>query len=249
MIQPPTLEKRLAMREKPPGPQVMQQTWLDLLFLHWTFDPAVIQQTLPPGLTVDTYEGRAYVGIVPFRMQAVRPSFLPAVPLVSDFLELNLRTYAFDQEGTPGVWFYSLNANQRLAVKAARLSFGLAYFHAWMASEKERISGEVRYYCRRRGAGAQPGSYFRYLGYGPARPAEPGSLDFFLIERYVLFSRWAGKTVKGQVHHPPYQVQAALVPAWDDNLFPLDGLARPGRPPETVHYSRGVQVQVYPLAR
>jgi uncharacterized protein len=249
MVYPPSLERRLEMREVPQGPLVMYHTWRDLLFLHWAYDPAEIQRTLPEGLSVDTYEGRAYVGVVPFFMREVRPRFLPVVPLVSDFLELNVRTYAYDREGTPGVWFYSLDANQLLAVQAARLSFGLPYFHAWMAAEKERDTGEVRYYCRRRGAGEIPGSYFRYRGIAPARQADPGSLEFFLIERYVLFSKYAGKIVKGRVHHPPYLVQDAEAPDWDDHMFLINGLEPPGRPPEAVHYSAGVRVQVYPLAR
>ena len=249
MVNPHSLEKRLEMREKPQAPMVMYHTWRDLLFLHWSYEPAEIQRTLPEGLSVDTFEGRAYVGIVPFYMREVRPRFVPALPPISNFLELNVRTYAYDREGTPGVWFYSLDANQRLAVKTARLFFGLPYFHAWMAAEKDRQTGEVRYYCRRREAGSLPGSYFQYRGTGPARQAEPGSLEFFLIERYVLFSKYAGKIVKGQVHHLPYPVQDAEAATWDDHLFTLDGLTRPGRPPDAVHYSAGVRVQVYPLAR
>jgi hypothetical protein len=249
MVKPPTLERRLALREKPPGQRVMYHTWQELLFLHWTFDPAVIQRTLPEGLSVDTYEGRAYVGIVPFFMREVRPRFLPAMPLVSNFLELNVRTYAYDQEGTPGVWFYSLDANQYLAVKAARLSFGLPYFHAWMAAGKDTKTGEVRYFCRRRVTDPQPGSFFQYRGSGPVRQAEPGSLEFFLIERYALFSKYAEKIVMGQVHHMPYPVQDAELAFWDDRLLSLDGLPRPGKEPDAVHYSAGVHVQVYPLAR
>lgn len=245
----PPLARRLEVREAPPGPPVMHHSWRELLFLHWAYDPEEIQRTLPAGLWVDTFEGQGYVGVVPFFMREVRPRFLPTVPLVSDFLELNVRTYAYDREGTPGVWFYSLEASQLLAVLAARLTFGLPYFHAWMAAEKSRETGEVRYYSRRRGAGEIPGSYFRYRGRSAARLADPGSLEFFLIERYVLFSKYAGRILKGRVHHPPYLVQDAEATAWDDHMFLINGLERPGRPPDATHYSAGVHVRVYPLAR
>jgi uncharacterized protein YqjF (DUF2071 family) len=249
MITTPSLEERLAVRERPPGIPVMQHTWQDLLFVHWAFDPSLIQSTLPEGLYIDTFEGKAFVGIVPFFMRDVRLRSLPPIPLVSNFLELNVRTYASDREGTPGVWFYSLDANQYLAVKAARFSFGLPYYHAWMAAEKDPNTKEIRYYSRRNRRNPPPGCFFHYGGVGPVRRAEPGTLEFFLIERYVLFSKIAGKIYKGRVHHQPYPVQDACVHAWDDGLLEPDGLERPARPPDVAHYSAGVQVQVFPLAR
>ncbi len=108
----------------------MFQQWRDLLFLHWEYSAAAIQATLPEGLFVDTFGGKAYLGVVPFFMRNIRPRFLPAVPGISDFMEMNLRTYLHDRAGVPGVWFYSLDANQWLAVKIARRFFHLPYEHA-----------------------------------------------------------------------------------------------------------------------
>ena len=124
----PTLTQRLEYQKRPQNKAVvMYQKWRDLLFLHWEFDPQVIQETLPAGLHVDTYQGRAYLGLVPFYMKDIRPRFCPCIPGISNFLEMNLRTYVFDSTGRPGVWFYSLDANQWLAVRIARRFFHLPY--------------------------------------------------------------------------------------------------------------------------
>ena len=240
----PTLQQRLAQREKPNAKPIMFQKWRDLLFLHWTFDPEQIQRTVPEGLIVDTFEGKAYVGIVPFFMRDVRPRFLPAVPGISNFMETNLRTYVFDDQGIPGVWFYSLDANQMLAVEMAKLLTGLPYFHASMQSRRDG-SGEIEYRLQRYGPRKAVECVYHYRGEGSSQPAEPGTLDFFLAERYVLFSLRGGKIFKGMVHHSPYPLQKARASRWDENLFLLDGLEPPGRAPEHTSFSSGVDVEVY----
>lgn len=122
----------------------MYQRWRDLLFLHWEYPVEQIQQTLPPGLRVDTYHGQAYLGIVPFFMCDIRPRFLPAVRGISHFLELNLRTYVYDEAGVPGVWFYSLDANQRLAVKVARrFSTCLMSRREWLRAGRRRARSVI----------------------------------------------------------------------------------------------------------
>jgi uncharacterized protein YqjF (DUF2071 family) len=131
----PTLESRIAVRELPARAHVMHQRWESLLFLHWRWDAAEIQRTLPPGLFVDTFQGDAWLAIVPFYMRGIRPRFCPPVPGISDFLELNVRTYVHDEQGRPGVWFYSLDCNQPLAVWTARTFFHLPYQHARMWAE------------------------------------------------------------------------------------------------------------------
>jgi uncharacterized protein YqjF (DUF2071 family) len=132
----PTLEDRLAVRDHPAPRPVGFQRWNDLLFLHWKIAPELVQVTLPPGLRVDVHEGAAYVGIVPFFMERIRPAWLPPLPWVSWFLELNVRTYVHDREGHPGVWFYSLDCNQPLAVALARRFFHLPYFNARMRARR-----------------------------------------------------------------------------------------------------------------
>src|SRR6202795_1171781 len=139
------IERQLPRRLSP----VMYQRWLHLLFLHWPLATEIVQRTLPQGLQADTFEGHAWVGIVPFFMRGVRPAGFVAVPGISNFLELNLRTYVLDDYGRPGIWFYSLDANQALAVPLAGAAFALPYKFAEM---RARISdGEVDYRSHRFG--------------------------------------------------------------------------------------------------
>jgi uncharacterized protein len=246
----PTLEKRVALTEKPSGRSpVMYHKWRDLLFLHWSYDPLEIQETLPRGLYVDTFESKAYVGIVPFYMFGVRPRFIPPLPFISNFLELNLRTYVYDDKGNPGIWFYSLDANRRLAVGAARLTFGLPYFLAEMRASKEKKTGEVSFYSRRAQVAPEKASRFRYRGGRDLGTAMPGTLDFFLIERYLLFSKQLGTLWKGRVYHKDYPLMSAEAHDWDDHLFEINGLKRRMKPPEYLHYSAGVDVNIYRIQK
>jgi uncharacterized protein YqjF (DUF2071 family) len=244
-----TIDKLLELRERPPRrTPVMYQKWRDLLFLHWAFDPETIQATLPQDLYVDTFASRAYVGIVPFFMRDVRPRGLPTVPGISNFLELNLRTYAHDRQGIPGVWFYSLDANQWLAVEIAKKFFGLPYHYAEMRASKND-QGEIKFSSQRRAAGSDSRSTFRYRPHGPIRYAQPGSLEFFLMERYLLFSQNSkgGKRLTGRVHHHPYPLLDVEVAEWDTKLFELNSFQAPECPPEHIVMSKGVDVEVFGL--
>lgn len=242
----PKLEAREALRTAPAAAFVMHQRWQDLLFLHWSCDPAVIQATLPAGLQVDTHEGLAWVAIVPFVMRGIRPRGLPAVPGISDFLELNLRTYVHDAAGRPGVWFYSLDCNQSLAVWTARTFFHLPYQRADM-SRSVHADGLQHYRSQRRGDPAV--STFTYQLTGTPRQAVPGTLEFFLAERYLLFAATPRGLRLGRVHHAPYPLVDAQVESWDTHLFRLAGLPEPGRPPDHVLGSPGVSVRIWPLTR
>ena len=243
----PTESQRLGARQRPVGQHVMYQQWRDLLFLHWEYSVAAIQATLPDGLFVDTFAGRAYLVIVPFFMRNIRPRLLPAVPGISNFMELNLRTYVYDRSGVPGVWFYSLDANQRLAVEIARRFFHLPYEHAQMKSSRSP-EGRIRYESLRTGERANGAScLFEYTpGVELPQPA-PGSLEFFLVERYRLYSRAPDGLRRGAVFHPPYPLCRAEVTAWDEQLLALDGFAPTGRPTDHVILSRGVDVTIFPL--
>ena len=146
----PTLEDRLAVRLRPQS-WVMEQTWTNLLFLHWRVPAEIVQSTLPEGLTVDTFDGVAWLGVVPFFMRRVHLRWLPSIPGgFSDFLELNVRTYVHDAAGRPGVWFYSLDCNQSIAVRTARKFFHLPYKHAHMSATRDD-EGAIRYKAKRRG--------------------------------------------------------------------------------------------------
>lgn len=249
--------------------RVMHQSWRDLLFLHWAFDPRVIQSSLPEGLTVDTFEGQAYVGVVPFSMEKIRPVGLPAVPGLSWFGELNLRTYVVGPDGSPGVWFYALDAHQRIAVWLAKTVFALPYHYAAIRGQRRIIDpsdkrGRVQYHWSRRGkSGLQPTPSFEYDAPSEhdTHPTRPGTLEHFLVERYLLFSRRplfiagpgrssvpaGGGIYVGRVDHDPYRVAEAEMHRSDTSLFGLNGLETPAGPCVSALWSPGVDVSVYPL--
>ena len=227
---------RVSSTKRPEGPNAGTQNWRDLLFVHWTFDPAIVRKLVPDVLELDLWEGRAYVGLVPFAMEEVRPSFIPRA-LAMDFLETNLRTYVV-HNGEPGVWFFSLEAASRLAVKAARMMWGLPYFHAEMSLE--RSDNRVQYATKRTSGAAELSCEWEIgemLG-----ASKEGTLEFFLLERYLLFAMKNGTLKKGQVHHVPYPAQRAKVHRLSQSLLDAAGLPRRSDAPETVHSAKGVDV-------
>jgi uncharacterized protein len=246
---------RISPTRRPDEPVVMRQRWEKLLFLHWEADPALLQSLLPPGLTLDTFEGRAYVGLVPFTMRDVRPVWSPPVRGLSHFHECNVRTYVHRDGAEPGVWFFSLDAANPVAVGIARAVWKLPYFFARM-SLTER-GGETVYATERVGpdparapSGGPVACHVRYAPTGTPRPSAPGTLEHFLAERYILYAH-AGRLLSGRVHHVPYPLQTADVYELSDTLIeaagvPLpDGALRPGVP--LAHYASGVSVEVFPL--
>jgi uncharacterized protein YqjF (DUF2071 family) len=241
----PTPELREAARQ--PDPQrrvVMRQRWEHLLFLHWTVDRETIQQTLPEGLHCDTFAGTGWLGIVPFAMRDVRPAGLPAVGSLSNFLELNVRTYVHDANGVPGVWFYSLDCNQALAVWVARTFFRLPYEHAAMQAE---FGAANDYRSTRRGTGVE--ARFRWRPQGSPQAAKAAGLDHFLLERYHLYAAKGGKLFRGQVAHEPYQFQPAEVD--ELSIQPAELAGFPGLPakPQHVCHSPGVDVRILGLEK
>lgn len=243
----PDTAQRLALRETPVGRPVMRQRWSRLLFLHWPVDPVSIAARLPAGLHVDTFDGRAWIGVVPFFMDRVRPVGLPPVPWLSWFLELNVRTYVHDDHGNAGVWFFSLDCNQPLAVEIARRFFHLPYEHAVMAAE---ISGQrVHYRCRRKTSGAED-AVFDYETPVVAAPAVLGSLEWFLVERYLLFSsNPAGEIFTGRVHHAPYRIAPGACSAYSTEPLRLNDFPIPVSPPASILTADPVDVRIFPLRR
>ena len=241
----PTGEQREAARHPdPPQRTVMHQRWEHLLFLHWTVEPDLIQRTLPPGLHADTFAGDAWLGIVPFAMRAVRPAGLPAVGPISNFLELNVRTYVHDDRGVPGVWFYSLDCNQSLAVLIARIFFGLPYQQAKMRAD---FGSVIDYRSTRRGTSEE--SRFVWRPEGAGRISAPGSLEFFLLERYHLYSCRSGQLFRGTVAHPPYEFRAAQIEEF--SVFPatLAGFGNLAPEPRHTCSADGVAVRILGLER
>lgn len=240
----PTDTLRLAERQRPAGPVVGRMRWEHLLFLHWKWEVGAVQRTLPPGLTVETFEGSAWIGLVPFFMRNVRPAFLPSVPRLSNFLEFNVRTYVYDARGRPGVWFYSLDCNRWLAVKIARSLFHLNYEHAEMSAE---VSPDDTVDYRVRRGGHRRASRFTYRMEGTAAEARAGSLEFFLIERYRLFAHDArrDRLFTGRVWHEPYRIGSAQVAAWDDVMLQVDGFESAARAPDHICAAEPVNVRVF----
>jgi uncharacterized protein len=241
---------------------VMYQEWRSLLFLHWEVSPEQVQARLPDGLAVDTFEGKTYLGLVPFTMRNVRPVWSPAVPWLSHFHETNVRVYVKDASGRAGVYFFSLEAANLIAVKLARKLFHLPYY--WASMSMQPKDGLILYQSSRSGVPTRSKRPDHYTAYGSFRCAvtygpKPGteltvasldSLEHFLIERYHLFSHDGKRLYSGQVAHAPYQFQPAVYENLYQSLTPVElvnGRAQDCPPPLLAHYSPGVQVDVFAL--
>ena len=171
----------------------MKMRWHELLFMHWRVPVAALRPHVPATLEIETFDGSAWLGVVPFRMSGVRPRLVPPVPGLSAFPELNVRTYVVPKStrDKPGVWFFSLDATSRLAVRGARWGFHLPYFDAHISCQVNGSTNTptVHYSSRRTHKGAPPAELdMDYRPAGKAFQAEPGSLDYFLTERYCLYS-------------------------------------------------------------
>lgn len=241
----PTEAGRIAEAGSPAGPCLGRQRWHRLLFAHWTVPAAAIQDRLPRGLFVDTHQGEAYLGLVPFFMQRVRPRGLPPLPGLSWFLEFNLRTYVLDAHGRPGVWFYSLDCDLPLAVAVARRWFHLPYEHATMHAA---VEGDTCDFTSRRRGSAAPADRFTWTA--PTRggqPAAPGSLESFLVERYRLFTARAdGTPLTACVRHAPYRLHTPVVSRWSTTVAELAGFTLRG-PPVSLLAADTVDVGVHPV--
>jgi uncharacterized protein YqjF (DUF2071 family) len=212
----------------PDRPWLLTMRWEELLFLHWRVDAAPLQRLLPAGLQVETFDGSAWLGVVPFRMAATRLRWLPPVPTLHTFPELNVRTYV-RAGGVRGVWFFSLDAASRLAVAGARATFGLPYFRAAMSCQRD---GERTHYAAdRRDRRAPPASFAAtWRAVGASHAAEPDGLEHFLVERYCLFAQRRGRLLRGDIAHPPWQLAPAHVDTMHCDATRLLGLTLEGSP-------------------
>ncbi len=229
----------------PRGPWIMAQRWHDLLFLHWPLPAGPLAPHVPAGLTLDTREGQAWLGIAAFRMTGVRLRGLPPLPGVSAFPELNVRTYV-TREGRPGVLFLSLDAGSALAVELARWWYRLPYFRARMTVT---VAGRsVCYASRRTDPRGRPAA-FRAL-YAPAgepRPSAPGSLEHWLTERYCLYTAdQRGRVYRADIQHAPWPLQPATATVEDNTMALAQGLVLPPAAP-LLHFAARLEVRVWPL--
>ena len=231
----------------PSGPWTMSQQWCDLLFAHWPIPAAAMRAFVPPALRLDTFDGRAWIGVVPFHMRNVRPRGLPAVPWLSHFAELNVRTYVTAADGSrPGVWFFSLDAANPVAVMLARRFFMLPYFNA--AMDVRNVGDAVYYTSRRTHTGAAPAHFMaRYRPTGPVYHAARGTLEHWLTERYALYTiDRRGRAVIGEIDHVPWPLQPAAAEIEVNDVTGAAGLGLPDIPP-LLHFVRRLDVHIWPL--
>ncbi|HEY7529651.1 MAG TPA: DUF2071 domain-containing protein [Gemmatimonadota bacterium] len=225
----------------PSRPWVMGQTWEDLLFAHWRVAPALLREKVPAPLELDLFEGTGWLGVTPFRVTGLRPRGVPPLPGVSSFPEINVRTYV-TFGGRPGVWFFSLDAGNRLAVAAARRLYRLPYQAAGMTVA--RAHGSIRFASRRLG---EPSDRWQlrvvYAPVGEPVPPRPGSREHFLTERYRLYTVDGERVTFADIHHRPWPLQEAEA-TFEVNTMAPTGIQLNG-PPDTLHFSRRQDVVVW----
>lgn len=238
--------ERLMIHERPARRPIGQMSWGKLLFMHWPIDAAVLRPLIPPRLTIDTFDGTAWIGVVPFTMWGVRPSFVPPVPGLSRFHELNVRTYVH-LDGVPGVWFHSLDAANALAVWGARTFFHLPYFKALMSLKQE--DDRIVYTSDRTHRNA-PSAHFRAAWkIGAPLPASArGSLEFFLTERYCLYAAKGDALYRLRIFHPPWPLRQAELSSYDSTMIESHALPTPHGAP-LLHYTEALHVEAWPLVK
>jgi uncharacterized protein len=230
----------------PASPWVMRQKWHDLLFMHWPIAEQELRPLIPPALDLETLHGTAWVGVVPFHMSGIRLRGLPAIPGLSAFPELNVRTYVRSGE-KPGVWFFGLEAASAIAVSAARRWFHLPYFRARMSVEK--IGDAIRYESHRTHS-AVPEAGFRatYRPTGEIFRAQRGTLEYFLTERYCLYAAAGDRIFRGEIDHLPWPLQPAEVEVENNTMAASNGITLPNAKP-LLHFARYQDVKIWGLVR
>jgi uncharacterized protein len=224
----------------------MRQRWEQLTFLHWGYPPAAVQQLLPPWLRADTFDGMAWVGLVPFFMGVATAGGHEA-PWASHFCETNVRTYVRDPQDRPGIWFLSLDAARAGAVAVARTTYRLPYF--WSRMRLIERGGQVAYGCRRLWPGPRPVTSRVRVEVGDRfRAGELDERDHFLTARWILFSSAGGRRRFARAEHAPWPLYRAHPLAVDDHLVAATGLPPPAGAP-LIHYSPGVSVRIGPPER
>lgn len=223
----------------------MFQRWHELLFAHWPVPVDALRPHIPNALQIDTFDGQAWIGVVPFRMSHIHPRGLPAFPWISFFPELNVRTYVTD--GTKsGVWFFSLEAGNPAAVSIARSQFHLPYFNARMVCDGQPDG--VRYRSTRKHQGAPPAAFeARYRPTDDVYQSARGTLEGWLTERYCLYTTDRQRRLyRGEIHHQPWPLQPAEAEIAVNTMASAAGIDLPDVEP-ILHYAHRLDVLVWPL--
>ena len=228
----------------------MKMHWHDLLFMHYRVPVEQLRRLIPQPLEIDTFDGSAWIGIVPFRMTGVSPRFVPAVPWWSNFPELNVRTYV-QIDGKAGVWFFSLDATNPLAVRFARRTFHLNYVDANISFDHKDMSCDgtwITYKSTRTHKGEPPAKLnCEYRPIGTPYRAEPDSLEYFLTARYCLYcGNSAGKVFRGEIDHDPWDLQQAQAIVQENTMF--NGLdIEPVDDKPILHYAQHVAAKAWAI--
>ena len=244
----PTNSIRHSLRQKPEDQKpIMYQEWANVLFLHWEYRVDKIQEMLPEGLHVDTYNNKAYIGIVPFFMKNARPRRLPNLHPLANFMELTMRTYVYDDEGIPGIWFISLDVNRTFASNTGRRIFNLPYTKATMRNDINKDDGAIDFLSLRKKASDDYILRYTYEPEGNVFYAEPDSLEFFLIERNIFFSysQKNNQIYRTRVFHEPYPLKQCFVSEYDTRLFEQNHVKLPDTEPIYPLLSPAIKVNVY----
>ncbi len=229
----------------PKGPWVMTQIWHELLFAHWPIAPETLRSLIPSQLTIDTFEQQAWVGIVPFRMSNVHPRGLPNIKGFSQFPELNVRTYVV-AKNFPGVYFFSLDAGNPIAVALARSLFHLPYFNAIMRCQRAQ-DGMIHYVSHRTHRGVRAADFAAtYRPVAPVMLAQPGSIEHWLTERYCLYTTFHNHLYRGEIHHSRWQLQLAELECQRNSMALSHDIRLPDTRP-LLHYSERQEVLIWPL--
>lgn len=232
----------------PTRPWAMAMCWHDLLFAHWPVAQEELRPLVPAALDIDTFDGKAWLGVVPFSMTGVHPRRVPNLPGLSRFAELNVRTYV-TAEGKPGVWFFSLDAANRIAVWVARRTFHLPYFNARISAVRDS-DGWVHYECTRTDRSGPP-ARFRgsYRPTGEVYRAAQGTIDFWLTARYCLYSvDTCGRVYRGEIDHPPWPLQVAEAEFTESSMAQPLGITLPGTAP-LLHFSKRIDTRAWTVRR
>jgi len=221
----------------------MAQTWNDLLFAHWPVAPEKLGPLVPPELPLDTFDGQCWVAIAPFHMTGVRGRFVPPLPRLSAFPELNVRTYV-TLNGKPGVYFSSLDAANRMAVRVARAMYRLPYFFSKMSVCQSE--GWIDYSSLRKDAAARLRA--RYRPIKPVQLGAPGSLEHWLTERYCLYTIFRRSVYRAEIHHEPWPLQDAEAEIAENTMAEAAGIKFPETAP-LLHFAKKLEVLVWPLRK